>query len=398
LEQDNEHALPESSWIGANLDWNASWESVWLTVELPFWLMTPDSEFVVSVASHDYRIILDEHYCEVHVGQITDSGGSCAYQGPFPPAKNIGEQILAGGVSTLLRKCKTCVRISTRCNSDVIHAATGEDEKRRRTAQWYLISLCAAHVPVLNTLIRAYILQTYDPLVHEVSPWDVPRWLVRLQDNTGLPVTLMPSAAWDLKPHTFDWSERDDPRAQGQAFEYVNAEGLKEGLTLEPTPGELELAQAMHLRERGDYSGAVRRAVTSVEVLLEAQLRSELRKLYPDGEVEDRLRASRNDFPGRLRQYEKLSGRSSPLSEQFDEIREMRHVVVHRGHRIAFEDRGAANRAVDVSRFLFQWLENSESSTHRRERLLVQRQLGAHMSLFYSSLTPDGPIIDPPPR
>ena len=77
------------------------------------------------------------------------------------------------------------------------------------------------------------------------------------------------------------------------------------------------------------------------------------------------------------------------MKKELDRIRDLRHSIVHRGRLLMFEERGVANRSVDFARFIFQWLENSTEHRKRRERLLVQRQLGMHQAFFPAELTPE---------
>ena len=90
-----------------------------------------------------------------------------------------------------------------------------------------------------------------------------------------------------------------------------------------------------------------------------------------------------------------MSGRILPdvLRTELDTIRELRHAIVHRGRWLTFEERGMANRVVDTARFIFQWFENDESHAKRRERFLVQRQLGMHFAVFPAELTPEGVVV-----
>lgn len=388
--------IPDTASIGEDLDWSASWEDVKLDVELPFWLMVPDCTITVTAAGHKYAVMLEEHYSQVHVCCYRDSLGSCIYQGPYPPRKGLLETALAQGLTAMLRKCKTVLRILSRCNSDVIKAASEDNPARKRSAQLYFSSLCAAHIPVVNILLRAYILRTYDPGVHQVAPWDVPQWFVTRQDGEGFITTLMHCAQWDIKPQVSHLKADDNPETGYTSLQFASPQSLTEALLLVPTPGELELAQAMHLRERGDYSGAVRRIATALEVLLESQLRSVLLGRYAEAEVEERLCKSRNDFPGRLRQYLALSRRCMPkeLSEALDRIRNLRHEIVHRGRWLTFEERGLSYRAADEGRWIFNWLENSKEHMERRDCLLVKRQLGMHHSVFLACLTPDGVVVE----
>lgn len=42
------------------------------------------------------------------------------------------------------------------------------------------------------------------------------------------------------------------------------------------SPGELELMDALNLMQRGDYSGAVRRVTTAIEVAVEAAVEQDV--------------------------------------------------------------------------------------------------------------------------
>jgi hypothetical protein len=150
--------------------------------------------------------------------------------------------------------------------------------------------------------------------------------------------------------------------------------------------------------ERGDYAGAVRRVTTAIEAALEGVLRSELVARYGELEAETRLKQSRNDFPGRLRQYESLSGRPFPdvLKGDLETTRNMRHEIVHRAQRIDFADKGRAHRAVDTGRWIFNWLENDEARKRLRETKLALRSIGRHTSIFNARIEQDGVVVDKP--
>ena len=112
--------------------------------------------------------------------------------------------------------------------------------------------------------------------------------------------------------------------------------------------------------ERGDYSEAVRRIVTAIEAQTEFLLRKELLKRHALPDVEKKLKASEKDFPGRVRQYQKLSRRKLPdhLHKELTRTRMLRHSIVHNGKRITHGERGQAQRSVDTGRWIFNWLEN----------------------------------------
>jgi hypothetical protein len=54
-EQSVETALPESWWVGKDLEWDAPLVDVSLWVELPFWLMTGDGSLPVEYAGVNSR-------------------------------------------------------------------------------------------------------------------------------------------------------------------------------------------------------------------------------------------------------------------------------------------------------------------------------------------------------
>src|SRR5208283_3767215 len=77
------------------------------------------------------------------------------------------------------RKCKTYLRVGSRCNEDVLNAANRKESPQRANgAKLYLSELCSAHIPVINKLIQTYRLATYDYFAFEVAPWDVPQWTI----------------------------------------------------------------------------------------------------------------------------------------------------------------------------------------------------------------------------
>jgi hypothetical protein len=173
---------------------------------------------------------------------------------------------------------------------------------------------------------------------------------------------------------------------------------LQTALTYQPSEGEFELLDALNFMERGDYSDAVRRITTAIEAQTESVLRQELLKNHSSSYVEARLKASENDFPGRLRQYQKLSHRKLPdaLEKELETTRTLRHSIVHRGTRIAFNDRGRAQRAVDTGRWIFNWLENDSTRRDVREKRIGKRSLGRHFGFYNAEITSAGVIVHRP--
>lgn len=379
--------------VGDTINWDAAWENAVLWVELPFWLMVPDCSLTVDTSGHAYKVDVVSTFSELYAEEIRDSKSSCVYVGHFPPRLDpaLAQELEDQQAPILPRKCKTVLRIYSRCNADVFSAADEQDSRRSRDANYYLAALCEAHLAIVNQVIQHYRVATYDYFPHEVSPWDVPIWMVD-SPRGFIRSLLLPYAGWDLKPQIGPMG------GELQEYRLISPDELQNALSVSASPGELELLDARTLMERGDYSGAVRRITTALEVITEAVLADELRKKYSEEEVQRRLEASRNDYPGRVRQYEKLSKRAMPraLRADIEKTRSIRHSIVHGGLRISFAERGRVQRAVDTGRWAFNWIENRPDRTRLRETKLAAKSIGRHFTIFDAELTADGITVQKP--
>lgn len=378
------------------VDWDAPWEPVQLWAELPYWLMVRDCTIQAVEARHAFTVDIVSTFHEFHVDEVTDSKKRCVYVGPVPPrmSRQLASELEESQAVVLSRKCKTILRIHSRCNADVLAASRENDTRRRRDARLYFISLCAAHLPIINRVIQGYRLATYDYFPFELSPWDAPTWLIHT-DKGFVRTCLQPYREWDYKPHIGPID------GESHEYELIAPESLVTALDGQSaTPGELELLDALTFMERGDYAGAVRRMATALEVLVEDCLRRELSKRFAENEVTERLQASRNDFPGRVRQFEKLSGRQLPdvMRDDVETTRKLRHDIVHRGARISFAEKGHAQRAVDTGRWTFNWFEDLPDRAKVRETHLATRSIGRHIivSVFNAALTEEGVVVMKP--
>jgi hypothetical protein len=374
--------------FGDTLNWESSVVGIHLAVELPFWLMVPSSPLRVTVSGFDVDVEIRGDYYELHCPEFTDSRRTCVYLGP-DPAKlrpDLIDEIKRLRAPAITRKCKTVLRIPTAALTDAINALDAVEQSHRRAAEAvaYFRSLAAAHIPVVNEAIRSYRLATYDYFPFEVSPWDVPVWFVQAPDG-HVTVPLFPYAKWDLKP-----------AVDGEMYSLITPEALQ-AASSQAGPGELDLLDALTLMERGDYSGAVRRITTALEVSVEARLRAALSNDYPDDEVNRRLDASKTDFPGRLRQWAKLTQRRlpAPLAEEIDRTRSLRHEIVHGGRRLTHIERGLAQRAVDTSRWAYNFIEGQPDRARVREERLGLRSLGRFVfePLFEAEITATGAVV-----
>ena len=385
-------SLPREYWVGQDLDWEAASIPTILFVELPFWLMVPNCSQEIEVNGCKFKVDIRDDYIELRAGLICDSRFSCIYIGSPEVNPKLFKQTekrqKKNNVPVMPRKCKTVLRIYSACNKDVL--AVAQQSHMRSSAHFYLRSFCEAHIPIINHILQHYRLSTYDYFPYEVGLWDVPVWFVKSEEG-NVRIVLLNYADWDEKPIL-------SANGRSEKYQLIEATKLQSAMTSEPSAGEYELLDALNLMERGDYSGAVRRITTAIEVQLESVLRQELLKKYAVTEVEKRLKESENDFPGRLRQYEKLSKRalSAVLCEELDTTRNLRHLIVHDALRIPFHQRGQAQEAVDTGRWIFNWIENQPSKIDVREKHIGKRSLGRSLGLFQAEITSTGVIVHKP--
>ena len=115
---------PEQYSVAQELDWKASWIDVCLRLELPFWLMVDNVTIPVDIAGHTFPVAVHGELFELHGMDVSDSKQSVGYQGPLRPVEELGEGIQKAtreipDLNFLWRKCKTVLKITTRCNEDV---------------------------------------------------------------------------------------------------------------------------------------------------------------------------------------------------------------------------------------------------------------------------------------
>jgi hypothetical protein len=202
---------------------------------------------------------------------------------------------------------------------------------------------------------------------------------------------LVPYRFWDEKPALLE------PNKPPTAYQLIEGHDLARQISAKGTSGEFELLDALNLMERGDYSGAVRRITTAIEVLLETAVRAEVEAAEGKGAAETFIKKTRFSFALRLERYEKLSKRtlSATLHTRLDETRNLRHRIVHGGYRIGPGDRGTAQRSVDTGRWIFNWIENDTNRRNVREKRIGLRSLGRDMlhGIFPTEITPDGIVV-----
>jgi hypothetical protein len=384
--------LRESADFGDQLDWSSEMVEVTLVVELPFWLMIDDCDLKLLVDSALVKLSLRDRYVQLYAGPVLNSAQTLVWQGPENERPALTPAVVAAleqqGAAT--RLCRSVVRLMAYAHSDVFAALAEKNSetelpRRANEAQIYVATLCDAHIPVLNDLIQRYRLATYDYFPHEVTPWDVPVWMVVTPHGSTM-VRLLAYSEWDRKPIIHDQDKTGQPEAEASSFRFTDPPTVSATDPSQATPGEFDILDARSLMERGDYTGAIRRSVTAVEAVVEHALRNELLNRFSTAEVERKLEASQNDYPGRYRQWKKLSqvNISGQLEADFSATRTMRHQIVHRALRLTPSERGKAQRSVDTARWLFNAIENKVARAALREESHVLREVGrvAHSPRF----------------
>jgi hypothetical protein len=379
------------------LAWNAPYVDVTLRVELPFWLMVDNSTISVEVGGHAFSVDVYGETFELQVGSISDAKQTSVYQGPFRRNEDLGEllqKLLRKRPKPMAqwRKCKTVLEIASRCNEDVWEKRAGEGGRRPPSVGFYLVELCRAHIPVVNALIRGYRLGTYDRFAFEVAPWDVPFWYVSREGQSIL-TSLVSYREWDRVPLVFPLTE-ERPRL----YRLIDPVSFQKSIDTAPTPGEFELLDAINFMERGNYSDAVRRIATAIEAIVEARCSEVIERAQGTTAAATFLKKTRTNFPARLRKYEELSNRtlSNSLRGQLEVTRQLRHRIVHRGHRILPSERDQIQKCIDMGRWTFNWLENDPERQKVREGRIAFRSLGREMpyGMFRAKIVADGVVVE----
>lgn len=377
-------------YFGQELDWDAERIPVVLLVELPYWLMIPDSSLTININGYVFNIEISDHFHELYGSEVFDSRITCAYIGPLEKVdKDICQETIKMNTPILWRKCKTVVKIHSLCNGDVFKT---KGEKHESVAELYLKTFCEAHIEVLNKLIQNYRLATYDYFPFEVYPWTVPIWWITTGTTNSFKLCLLDYKKWDYKPVLRGNNQ------EKHVYNLISPNDLQQSfLKNEPSPGEYDLLDALNFMERGDYNGAVRRITTAIEVLVESLLIERLKEIYEEQEVHKIFKKVKNNFPGKLNKYIELSGRTLDewIEPELKKIRDLRHEIVHAAVRISFNNRGLAQEKVDKGRWIYNWFENKEEKKVVREQRIGMRSLGRHLpSAFNYEITSQGVIIE----
>lgn len=369
--------IPEAVWPGMTLNWGSGSREILLHAELPFWLLVTDCSVRVTVRDCTLELSITGRGIEIQRGKAyKESHSNTALiekidKKPSDRATAILSGIKQDGFT--LRATRTLISIKTNVLQDAV-AAIQEDGRRRVDAQMYFRSFVHAHLPFVNKIINAYRRAGADPFTAEVTEWDIPVWYIDADDDF-IPIPLIP------------YKNSDDPlvtstrTGETSAITFVEPNDIREALRVPEIPGQIDLLDAWSLYYRGRQSDAIRSLITSLEVLLEARLRERLRNAgLTETKLESRLAESWNNFQARLAEYVRVSKRRVPgpllsilpyingvrLQEELEQVRALRHKIVHEGERISYPFHGQMQRVMETMTWFFNWLAESPPWPKRR--------------------------------
>jgi hypothetical protein len=369
--------------------------------------MVDNAIIPIEIQGHTFPVHLHDNYFELHSGEITDSKRLVLYRGPKKSDKALSPEIRKlrksrPDITCMWRKCKTVLKITSRFNEDV-WAKLISTEQQYPAEELYISELIKAHIPIVNKLIQLYRIATYDYFAFELAPWDIPQWIIE-RDANAVTGFIMPYRTWDYKPLIYDNPNLQIPEKLKTApveYQLIKSGELLTQASVIPTPGELEVLDAQNLMERGDYSGAVRRITTAIEVVVEDVLYHQIEAAQGKQQAEKYIKNTMTNFPRRVAEYQRLSKRTLPPGQvnELNATRALRHRIVHRGYRIMAGERGRAQRSVDTGRWIFNWFESNPTKAQIREKRIAFRSLGRDMfnGMFPTRITSDGVEISPGP-
>lgn len=372
-------AEPRMGFVGSgtSLDWNSPLRPLVLAVELPFWLLMPETTLCVSVGGFTTDVDVINDGIALQVGEeITRHNQNTVFIGSMNAANDIRLPAKLIPIGGMARSTRTLLRIKSHCIEDAALAFFQESGRRFQDGRRYFASLAIGHLPVVNKIINAYRMAAIDPYASEVTAWDVPVWFVGFLRQC-VPVALNDFLVNDRYPVISRGPGSDDHKP----IFATSREAVGIRLSQNEPPGEIEMLDGWSLFHRGRYGDSIRSFVTAIEVLVEAEIRRLLTiSGKPPEEIDSCLEKTRGNFDDRLRDYCMISGRRIPgpilspipyinglrLQREQERTRKLRHKIVHHGHRLDHTFEKPMLRAAETTSWLFDWLTNGGDFETRR--------------------------------
>ncbi len=290
------------------------------------------------------------------------------------PPSAIQKQVDQSKSGCSARIHRTTFIIETTALQSALEGVMHEKPLSRGHAAHYFTALVAGHLPVVNALITAYRRVSYDPFVQEVTEATVPIWFVRFKDYF-LRVSIYPYADLEYR------LELQSKHGKSEPTNLATVEEVSQFLFQPETPGETILLDAWSYFYAGRFGDSIRALITALEVLLEAKYAEALRKSGKSTvQVKCALEITATKFLTRLNNYLQLAKRTIPgpllswipyingvrLRNELGQTRELRHKIVHEGHRVSHFAHGPMLRAAETMTWLFDWLDDNEVNSMKR--------------------------------
>lgn len=380
-------ALFSQSSVGGDLDCANPSVNINLNVELPFNIMVDDGPIQVPYEGHIYPLSVSNSCYEVYVGDASHSKTGVVYVGPEPTKAPILKSFGALALPSVQRRTRTMLSLPAKCTQDALDHLKSRIGVRAEHGHSYFVTLCAAHIPVINELLLAYHSASSDASAMTVARWDVPVWVIQeATQPMPLPISL-----------TQQGFSEHRPLVNGHPMVLATAAEVDDALVNPLSAAEIAMLDASSLERRGDYVGALKMCVTSVEVLLENRYKAQLLKTMNEEAAEKILKGTRSDFKKRAADYREVTGLqySLTITDQFDDVvRQRRHRVVHDGLKLTYEDRGEINNLISFARAAFDAIESDRAACERRNRNFAIRAIGGmEIDIFRPKYTPQGVTV-----
>lgn len=345
-----------------------------LAVELPFWLLTAPGMYLTKFKQSRVELAVHQDVVAVYRGQwVYKSEASFALYANDPFLRQHYEQLTLGIERPVLRPFRTTIAFQAQIQPTLIGAYLSQmpvadsDHSAIRNvnrASQYLNALAFAHLPFVNQLIDSYRAVSFDPYVFELSATDVPVWYLKFGTSFGF-VNLVPY---------FDDNSFPAVIRKGNWVPVLTANptDIRNQLSQQMSSAKREILAARSAWFRGRFGEAIRLAVTAIEVGLEEKIIELLdAQGFSKAEIGTQLQLTYNDFFKRLEYLEDLRGKRVPgpttsylphlnglrLFREIEQVRLLRHKVVHEGKRIDQFHEGMANRGLETMTWFFQWLD-----------------------------------------
>ena len=354
-------ALTQQAIENHQIDWNSSPCSINIFVELPFWLRMPDHSTTISNEDADVNVHISNTSCiflsdsaylpsHINIVAITDHESQDYYD----------LLDIAKYPHLVHKKTRTMIRFESQALSSVLNQVFGSEcTTTLAFGNKYLRVLVAGHIEFLNQLIEKYRGSVFDPFVYPVREKDVPVWFVEYNKKL-YPVHIFNYLAFDSVPIM-----RNAFTGEPVPFSHmINNPELVWSQNCSPMPPESRsIYNAWTNYYYGDYVGAIRSAVTGIEVAIDRCLSEAKKKLGETSEeIDAYFRDKSNSFEKRFRDYYSTKKRHSPIiipfmpmellcydcKEEIFAMRRLRHDIVHQGHFLSTEQKRVVYTYLDV--------------------------------------------------